>query len=157
MNNEFKIKKSGFSEIKKRVLLIVIPLVFLPGIIAIIIRLVIVGRSSIETALTTASLYIGFVSFVLFFLTKRQKKQFESIKLVVTENEIIRTQKYTKKKSIFFKEINSVIKTSKGGMIIKGKSASEIIVIPTQIDDFKKLEQILSQILPIQDQTKKEF
>ncbi len=127
MKKEFKIKENGFSEIKPSILRI-IPLLALPLIAGLAIKSK--GFTTKTDILVIAvPIVVGIFVFAVFIGIKRAKKQFESFKLIITENEIIRKQIYVRIKEITIpiNEVESVTKNKKGGITIKGKSNSNDI------------------------------
>ncbi len=68
---------------------------------------------------------------------------------LITDKEIIREQKDTQIIKIPINEIKSIIKTTKGIIVVTGDSKADTIAIPAQIDDYKTVEQLLNDITPI--------
>ena len=97
---------------------------------------------------------IGALGFGLFKGINRQKGLFESYRLIINENEIVREQNNTQTISIPHNEVKSIIRSPKGILTIIGNSHTDIIGVPSQINNSEKLTQILSQISPITDSDK---
>ncbi len=151
MTQEFRIKKDGFSEINKPIILKIVIMLF----VALIIGLGIKSKgftSNIDTLLIVAPIVIALFSVIVFFSMRRVKKQFESFTLIINKNEIIREQLYMKNVVIPIHEIKSITKNEKGGITIQGKSnlAQEMIFVPKQLENLDKLKKTLSEISPIQ-------
>ena len=157
MNNEFQIKENGFAEIKKAMIIKTIPIAILgAGTGLAISHFNTNGQASDVNVLPfVIPIIIGALAFGLFKGINRQKGLFESYKLIINENEIIREQKNTQTISIPRNEIKSIIKNPKGILTIVGNSNTDIIGVPSQINNSEKLEQILSEIKPITDSDKK--
>ena len=157
MNTEFQIKENGFAEIKKAIIIKTIPIAILAvGTGFAISHFNTNGQSSDVNVLPFAiPLTIGVLVFGLFKAINRQKELFESYKLIINEDEIIREQFNTQTISIPRNEIKSIIRNPKGILTIVGNSNTEIIGVPSQINNSEKLEQILSEINPITDSDKK--
>ncbi|WP_299441621.1 hypothetical protein [uncultured Aquimarina sp.] len=157
MDNEFQIKENGFAEIKKTMILRAIPVVVLAaGTGLAISHFNSNGQSSDVNVLPfVIPIIIGAVAFGLFKGINRQKGLFESYRLIINENEIIREQLNTQRISIPHNEIKSIIRNPKGILTIIGNSTTEIIGIPSQIKNPEKLEQLLTQIHPITESDKK--
>ncbi|WP_243471066.1 hypothetical protein [Winogradskyella sp. MH6] len=157
MNTEFQIKENGFAEIKKAMIIKTIPIAILAaGTGLTISHFNTNGQSSDVNVLPfVIPIIIGALAFGLFKGINRQKGLFESYKLIINENEIIREQNNTQTISIPRNEIKSIIRNPKGILTIVGNSNTEIIGVPSQINNSEKLEQILSQIKPITDSDKK--
>ena len=153
LKKEFKIKENGFSEIKNSTFIIAIS-IFALSVMAIVLSIKSNGFiTNLSTLLFVVPILISILFLAVFIGMKRAKKQFESFKLIINKNEIIRRQLYVKVKeiSIPINEVKSITKNKKGGIIIKGKSSSplEVIFVPKQIENFEKLTEMLSEILPI--------
>jgi len=88
---------------------------------------------------------------IIFFAVKRGKKQFESFTLTINEHEIFKKQLYINDVVIPIQEIRSIDKNEKGGVTIQGNTPDKVIFVHTQIEDFKKVEQVLSNILLIKN------
>ena len=80
---------------------------------------------------------------------KSQKQLLESYALTITENSITRYQFNFPTISLYHTEVQEILKTSKNGFIIKGKTAEDIIYVPPQIDNRDDVETRLNQIKPI--------
>ena len=85
----------------------------------------------------------------------RQKKLFESYRLTLTDNMITREQDNTPTVSIYFNEITEIVKNKHGSFLIRGKASNELIIVPSQIDDYPDLEHALAQLKPATRQTGK--
>ncbi|MEP1489134.1 MAG: hypothetical protein ABJL44_00820 [Algibacter sp.] len=157
MNQEFQIGKNGFNEIKKAIIIKTIPIAILAsGTGLIISHFNTNGQASdINVFPLVIPIIIGALAFGLFKGINRQKGLFESYKLIINENEIIREQNNTQTISIPLNEIKSIIRNPKGILTIIGNSNTDIIGVPSQINNSEKLNQILSQIKPIIDSDKK--
>ena len=150
MNQEFKIKENGFSEISK-------PIILKIALILATILIVVLGIKSkgfttkIDTLIVVAPIVIGIFSLIVFLAMKRVKKQFESFVLIINKNEISREQLYIKKTSIPIDKIKSISINERKGLTIQGESSlpQEMILIPKEIEDFEKVKELLSEIYPM--------
>jgi len=157
MNTEFQIRENGFAEIKKAMIIKTIPIVILAAGTGLSISYfnTNVQSNDVNVLPFVIPIIIGALAFGLFKGINRQKGLFESYKLIINENEIIREQNNTQTISIPHNEIKSIIRNPKGILTIVGNSNTEIIGVPFQINNSEKLEQILSQIKPITYSDKK--
>jgi len=157
MNTEFQIRDNGFAEIKKAMIIKTIPIVILAAGTGLSISYfnTNVQSNDVNVLPFVIPIIIGALAFGLFKGINRQKGLFESYKLIINENEIIREQNNTQTISIPHNEIKSIIRNPKGILTIVGNSNTEIIGVPFQINNSEKLEQILSQIKPITYSDKK--
>ncbi|AXO79327.1 hypothetical protein DZC78_02680 [Olleya aquimaris] len=156
MKIEFTIREDSFSEIRRSTLKLAIPMLILLAVLPMIIGLSIWSNgftTNLETVLIIVPTLILILFLAIFTGMKRAKKQFESFKLIIDKDQIIRRQLYVKVKqiSIPINEVKSITNNKKGGITIKGKSDSplQIIFVPKQIQSFEKLKKRLSEILPI--------
>jgi len=157
MNEEFQIRENGFNEIKKAIIIKTIPIAILAAGTGLVISHFNTNgqESDINVFPFVIPIIIGALAFGLFKGINRQKELFESYRLIINENEIIREQNNTQTISIHHNEIKSIIRTPEGILTIVGNSNTDIIGVPSQINNSEKLAQILSQIKPITDSHKK--
>lgn len=157
MNTEFQIKENGFAEIKKALIIKTIPVAILAAGTGLTISHINSNgqTTDVNVLLFLIPLVVGALAFGLFKGINRQKELFESYKLIVNEYEIVREQNNTQTISIPRNEIKSIIKNPKGILTIVGSSNTDVIGVPSQINNSEKLEQILSEIKPITYSDKK--
>lgn len=151
MNETFKIKSTGFDEIKKQSIRRAVPILLIAMIFGIAIPFF--NSENKEDVWYVLPFVLPIMIFALWSGInkglKRQKMLFESYLLIFSENAIVREQANTPIVSIQIDEIKSIIKDKKGGYSIKGKTAVDTILIPAQIENFEKLEILFDQIKPI--------
>lgn len=159
MNEIFKIKANGFDEMKKQLIIKSLPVLLLSMTFGIAI--VFFNSKEKEDVLDVLPFIIPICLFSLWYGLhvglKRQKKLFESYKLIFSENNVVREQVNTPIVNIPFSEIQSIVKDKKGGYAIKGKTAVETILIPAQIDNYENLETLCNQIKPIEEFQQSKF
>jgi len=157
MNPEFEIKENGFAELKKAILIKAAALAVLSAGTGIAITEYIVSGQPDDVNVLPffIPVLIGLMAFSLNRAIKRQKGIFESYKLTITENQVIREQNDTETITIPLEDIQSISRSEQGALAIVGNSNTEIIVVPTQIKDSENLERILSEIKTIVDSDKK--
>ena len=85
---------------------------------------------------------------------KRQKQFLMSYSVTISDNEITREQMKTPPLTISFMEIKEIVKFEKGSFVVKGASRTDIIHIPTWIEDREELEEYLQALAPIKVHTK---
>lgn len=147
----FKIRPDGFNEIKKKMLIKAIPI----SLIAIAVGLTIsffnpnTQNGNINILPIVVPICLGALAFGLFRGVNRQKELFESYTLTIDDNFVTRQQKNTPTIQIPISDITEIIKNQNGIFTIKGKLSSDIIGVPSQIDNYDKLENILTQIRPL--------
>jgi hypothetical protein len=150
---QFKIRQGGFTEVKKKILLRIIPLL----IVAITVGLGI-GLNKKDDNVNVLSYVIPIAvlaGFGIYRGVNRQKNLFESYTISISEDSIAREQTNTPTIKIAFTDVNEIIKNSNGSFIIKGRTALDVIGIPAQIDNYAHIETTLNHIKPIHVLTKK--
>lgn len=157
MNNEFQIKENGFDEIKKSIIIKSLPITLVSLTTGYLIYHFNPNRqpNNVNILPFFIPIVLGAVIFGLYRGIKRQRILFKSYTLIINENEIIREQISTPKISIPHNEIQSIQRNPNGTLIILGKTTTETIIIPSQIDHSEQLDNLLSKIHPISDSDKK--
>jgi hypothetical protein len=114
-----------------------------------------------NTDVNTLPIVLPFVAALLGFSFyrsfRKQKKFLLSYSVTISEEGITREQMDTPPLSISFMEIREIIKTEKGGFMIKGIDRTDVIHIPYLIDNADVLEQRLQALAPITLNTKDPF
>ncbi len=85
----------------------------------------------------------------LFRTFKKQNKFLKSYTLTISEEGITREQLNTPPISISFMEIKEIVKTKKGGYIIKGLDRTDVIYVPYLTENPEELQQRLEALAPI--------
>lgn len=159
MIEQFAIQENGFNQIRKKILRNSI----LFGSIAIFAGLFISiynsygQESQVNTVLLVAPIIIAAFCYGIFKAIRNQKELFSSFRLLIDADKITREQALTPTISIPISEIREIIKSAKGGFIIKGKSTQDIIIVPPQIDNPEKLESRLSSLIDLTFKGNKSF
>ena len=147
---QFKIRKEGFKEIRKRYLYITISVYLTIILVVTIVPFVKSGsdKADISSLPFTFILLAVILTVIIYRNTVKQKKLLESYVLIIDKNLIAREMINVKPVSIYFNEISSIAKNKKGSFIVRGKSAQEIIIITSQIENYSEVENILRSIKP---------
>ena len=155
---QFKIKENGFKEIRKQTLMRIIPM----ALIAVVVGLAIFEINSSKSSKSDINVYpivvpivIGALAFGLNKGIKRQKVIYDTYELNVDADGITREQANTPTIRLLFSDITKITKSSKGGFVITGKSITNSILVPTQIDDLTGLENVLNENCTIRISTSK--
>ena len=91
--------------------------------------------------------------FVTYKSLKRYKRMFETFRLTITEDKLIREQYNTPDITIARQSVKEIIKAHNGAFGIIGDSKLNGIMVPTHINDADELERLLSEIRPIHVKT----
>lgn len=148
---QFKIRKDGFNEIRKAMLIKAIPisLIATVGGLAISHFNTDVQQSEVNIFPIVIPLVVGALAFGFYRGINRQKVIFDSYRLILDNNSIRREQNNTPTITISNSDIIAIFKNSNGSFTIKGNSSVNVIGVPSQIDDYEKLEKSLAQIRQI--------
>lgn len=163
--HSFRIRPDGFKEIRKKMLLYSIPGIVLGlGIGGLTIytntmnshnyvKPEYVSDHSMEPidyiAYLPIVIFISILGFGLKRMLKRAERMFDSYELTISENLIAREQLNTPTISIYLTEVQEIIKRKKGGFYIRGEKATDLIIVPKQIEHPEQLELVLEKIKPI--------
>jgi len=155
----FKIRQDGFKEIRKKMLMRLIPMVLIAGTVGITISMI--NSKQKENGVNVLLIVLPIVVLAsgtgLYRGVNRQKGLFESYTLTITDNLIKREQLNTPIIVIYFNEIKEIAKHKNGSFTIKGKDLADLIGIPAQIDDYLRLEIALEHIQSIVVKNKVSF
>lgn len=110
-----------------------------------------------NTLPVTIPLAVIAVGFGVYYALNRQVSLWQSYVLTITDSLITREQKHTPTITILQADISEIIKKPNGSFMVKGGSARNTIIIPPQIDEYQKLEEILSKTNPISTKSKESF
>ena len=156
---QFKIKQDGFKEIRKAMLIKAIPISLLAALGGLVIsHFNTCGQQSdVNVFPFVIPIILGVLAFGLFRGVKRQKEIFDSYVLTLDNNSITREQHNTPTITITKADLNEIIKNSNGSFTLKGNSTVNVIGVPSQIDDYERLEKLLSEIGQISFKTSEPF
>jgi len=145
---QFKVREGGFNEIRKKILMRMIPMLVIIGGTGIAISMVNSKnkKDDINVLPFTIPLFLVAGGFGLYRGTSRQKASYESYTLSIGNGLVTREQVNTVRIAIPFNDIQQITKHKAGSFIIKGKKASDLILIPAQIDNAAQLELTLQDI-----------
>jgi hypothetical protein len=146
----FTTRKDGFKEVRNQA---IGPLISIYGVFLICMAYFILtdvtnteGHLSLllTLALVIPLLIISGVSAI-----RRQKKLFESFRLIITEDSISREQINTPTITLHKDRVREIRKLSNGTICIIGDSKLNVIGVPKQIERGEELERLLSEIKPL--------
>jgi hypothetical protein len=146
--DQFRIRPDGFKEIRKELLKKSIPI----SLIAAFAGLAISYLSSPDDKIALIALAgsvpiaLGALAVGAYLGLNRQKKLFESYVLTFNATHITREQHNTPTVSIAYQDIREISKGKNGSISIKGKESVDVIGIPSQIEDFDKVETLLGNL-----------
>lgn len=148
---QFKIRQNGFKEIRKAMLIKAIPISLLAviGGISISYFNTNVQQSEVNVYPFVIPLGLAALAFGLYRGVNRQKEIFDSYILTIDDNGITREQHNTPTITISKADISEIIKNSNRSITIKGDSKVNVISIPSQIDNYERLEKLLLEIKQI--------
>jgi hypothetical protein len=156
---QFKIRQDGFKEIRKTILIKAIPISLFAAVGGLAISHFATNgqQSDVNVYPFLVPIVLGVLAFGLYRGVKRQKEIFDSYILTVDNNGITREQHNTPTISISNADVSAIIKNSNGSFTIKGSSLVNVIGVPSQIDDYEKLENSLAQIRQISTKSSQPF
>jgi hypothetical protein len=146
---EFKISKETYQKLVRRRMKIFIPILAVIILLIIIINLYRARADEFTYLVIILPLVVAYYCFILYRSFRKQMTMFLSYSLTVTDSEIIREQQKTPPLTINFMEIKEIIKTKRGGFLIKGRTSTDVILVPYLIDNAGELEKRLQTFAPI--------
>ena len=154
MMKQFKLKENGFKEIRKRILIWLVPFMLISGTVGLIIFEYSPSYNvnpEINVLPYLIPTILGAFAFGIIKAINRQKAIYESYELRIDDHSITREQVNTPTISILFTEISRITKSNQGGFVITGNNTTNIIIIPAQVENLEILENILvaNSALPI--------
>lgn len=148
---QFKIKKDGFKEIRKEMMIKLIPILLLMAFSLLAFSYF--NTEEQERSLSFLSLstliLLSVMAIGLYKGINKRKEICESYTLTFDDNGITGEQVNTASISISNTDISEIIKNPNGSFTIKGNSPTIFIGVPSQIEDYEKLEKLLAEIKPI--------
>jgi hypothetical protein len=156
---QFEIKQDGFKEIRKAMLIKTIPISLLAvfGGLAISYFNTNAQQSDVNVFPFVIPIVLGALAFGLYRGVNRQKEIFASYRLTLDINGITREQHHTPAITISNTDISEIIKNANGSFTIKGNSSVNVIGVPSQIEDYEKLEKSLAEIRQISTKISEPF
>lgn len=156
---QFKIRQDGFKEIRKAMLIKAIPISLLAAFGGLAISHFNTNgqQSDVNVFPFVIPIVLGLLAFGLYRGVNRQKEIFDSYRLTLDNNGISREQHNTTTITISNTDVSKIIKNSNGSFTIKGNSSVNVIGVPSQIDDYEKLEKSLAKIRQISTKSSEPF
>lgn len=156
---EYRIKKDGFKEIQRRLIIKQISIKLITISIAVYFYISIINSNKMEIVFLPIVLILLSIFLVLSFkrTIKTHKNAFESYKINIDERNITRENQLLGSKTIPKNQILSISKQKNGDLTIMGDNQLGFINIPAQIENYTEIEQILNQIHPILNIEKENF
>lgn len=146
MMKQFRIKENGFNEIRKQILVRMIPLVVISasfGLVIVEYNSASSGRPDINVFPIVIPIILGAFSYGIYKAVKRQKLLYETYVVKFDDDCLIREQANTPTIKILYKDIKKITKPNLGGIVIVGNNSSNVIFVPAQIDDMPGFEDAL--------------
>jgi hypothetical protein len=156
---EYRIKKDGFKEIQRRLIIKQISIKLITISIAVYFYISIINSNKMEIVFLPIVLILLSIFLVLSFkrTIKTHKNAFESYKINIDERNITRENQLLGSKTIPKNQILSISKQKNGDLTIMGDNQLGFINIPAQIENYTEIEQVLNQIHPILNIEKENF
>jgi hypothetical protein len=149
--SQYKIDDIQFKKFRKRYLLYYLPLVIVIAVVPTAIYLYRAPSTGIDIPVWPFVLLI-IIPYYLFSMNRTlrlQRRLMKSYVLTVSDTGISREQYNTQTISISFMEIREIIRTKRGGFIIRGLDRTDTIQVPHWVDETGQLEKELQTLAPI--------
>lgn len=144
----FTTAKDRFREVRKKLLMANL-YGYVIGTLLVAVGHIILREEPSDSLISTLIIMIPVSGVSLYYNLKRQKRTYESFRLTITEDAVIREQADTPTITIPRNRINEIFRTGSGIICIVGESKLNAIGVPLQIENREELERKLSEIRPI--------
>lgn len=151
--HQFTPRPDSFGEIRKKI--IIMMLIIFGGIVFIVLFVPSFISDTVSSDQPTTWPYVlilssGAMGYSLFIGLKRQKKNFESYVLKITDVAVVREAIHVPVITIPKAAVREIIKNANGSFTIIGESRINAIGVPAQIENPDVLERLLNEIKPVQ-------
>lgn len=146
---EYFLKPDAFMNIRKRLLITLLVKILTVVIIISIISL------SLKDIMPFGLLYLFLIPVIIIYIVidgnkiSKTKKEWNSFKIALLEDSIVKSQIKTKEIKILFNEINKIAEIS-SGLAIQTVDNQKYLFIPKAIENYKEIKNELLNILPIE-------
>lgn len=144
----FTTAKDRFREVRKKLLMANL-YGYVIGILAVALAFIVLREEPSDGTIFTLIIMIPASGVSLYYNLKREKRTYESFRLTITEDAVIREQANTPTITIPRNRITEIFRTGSGIICIVGDSKINAIGVPLQIENREELERTLSEIRPI--------
>jgi hypothetical protein len=156
---QFKLQPELFSEIRKKILMRLIPIFVICITFFIVITLLDPkykdsGFNPLTTTIPVMTLVMGGAFYMSIM---RQKKMYESYRLQISESIISREQINTPTIGISPIEVSEIILNHDNSFTIRSNTNRNVIIVPAQIENYIEVKRLLGEIMPFTTITKKSF
>jgi hypothetical protein len=154
MMQVFKTRPDGFREVQRKVIPRMIGIFGGLFLLAVVVP-GLFGRGQTRWDLI-AILFLMFavvMGFVSRAAIRRQRRSFETYRLTVDDEKLVREQFNTPVITIFKRDIVRIIRNADGGFTVFGENELDAIGIPSQVDRYAQLEKELQRIRTVQVKT----
>jgi hypothetical protein len=153
----FKLKQDALKKVRKKLLIFLIPallvyLIVLPiamGVFSDLSGFQFGWSFELMLPLAIMILFMGFTIYSGFRFFNKIKRIYETYELQISDNLIGREQADTPTISIYFKDVQEIVKRRNGNFMVRGAAATDVILISKHVENYEQLEAALAQIRPI--------
>jgi len=156
---EFRIKENGFNEIRKEILLKTIPIFLLAMIGGLIIMEFLPSIQSSDVNVLPYVIPIMCIAITIGIrrALKTQKQAYEQYVIRIDEEGISREQGITPTINLEYSAVKKITKLKNGGLVIKGDSLMNVIIIPNQVAGIDEIEELVMNKCTVKVDSKKSF
>src|ERR1700761_3509187 len=147
--SQFKINEEQFRKFRRRFLVIYIPFVVVAVSLIVVSDVYRTGDIGFPVWAVILPVFLAYFGFTVYRTLRRQQRLMTSYTITIEDGDITRVQDNTPTISISFMEIKEIIKTRKGGFLIKGLQRTDLIAIPKWLNETGELERELQTLAPI--------
>jgi hypothetical protein len=154
----FTTRPGSFREVKRKVIPVMVFVFSFLFLIGILIPALIKDEPANWPAIGYILLFFILLTwFVTWSSLKRQQRAFETYRLTIDDNRIMREQANVPSIIIEKRDIEKIVQNSNGSFTVIGSSKLNAIGIPAQVEDYEEIKNMLAQIKPLEVKSSKTF
>jgi len=147
--SEFRISEEQFRKFRRKFLAIYVPVAVLVVGVFVVTDTYKSHDAGFPVWALVVPIMLAYFGFTVYRTLRRQQRLWMSYTITIEGGGITRVQANTPTISISFMEIKEIIKTRKGGFLIKGLHRTDLIAIPKWLNETGQLEQELQTLASI--------
>ena len=149
----FKIRKDGFNELRKMVILRSLPILFIALASGAVMGNPLTAPKQLDTQTLLLCLAFGIFAIGTGFISglKRQKLLLDTYTLTVSNEMLVREQVNTPTITIDKYQVTQIVKHKNGNFLVKGEKPHDAIMVPWQVEHYEALEKALNAFKRLQE------
>lgn len=154
----FTTRPGSFREIRKKTIPVMTGIFAGLFLLAVVVPALIRSEPESWTTLPLAFLIFAFITgWATWSTLRRQKRSFETYRLSIDAEKLVRAQFNTPTITIYIKDITEIVRNVNGSFTVVGTNQLNAIGIPSQIEHYDDLRTTLQQIHAVKERSERTF